>query len=104
MIVIDYLSGRTTMVVSKTAKVNQMTVLPLQQYQTTVTEKSKKNKEITCLRCKKVGHYSSRCEKENCLRHQEGNIDTNLLIAKYDTDKKSIQGQSYDSEDDKEED
>jgi hypothetical protein len=32
-------------------------------------KKSGKNKEVTCFRCKKVGHYTSECDEELPPRH-----------------------------------
>jgi len=71
----------------------------------TVTEekqqkKSKKKKEITCFRCKKMGHYSNEC-KEELPKMTEGIKGLSLLInIKDSSDKEPISEDQYNSEQD----
>jgi len=57
-------------------------------------KKSRKKKEITCFRCKKVGHYTSECNKE--LPAKMPKSGANMLT----TDKDSWHDNNSDADDD----
>jgi len=56
------------------------------------TMKGSKKKEITCFRCKKVGHYASECNEELSQKSKTG---SNMLI----TDESSNKEEGHDTDD-----